>query len=161
MYELPWGKGRKLFNKGIGAVLLGNWALSTQVSHISGTPLGLPNYYINGNPALPSGQQTFNEWFNTSLALWTAVPTDVLRVTPLRSPNIRNPTGPQVNLTMQKQFRFTEHQSLEFRAQAFNFTNTPLFGGPNTTPTSPLFGQITISQINLPRQVELALTYSF
>jgi hypothetical protein len=62
---------------------------------------------------------------------------------------------------MQKQFRFTEHQSLEFRAQAFNFTNTPLFGGPNTTPTSPLFGQITISQINLPRQVELALTYSF
>jgi hypothetical protein len=40
-------------------------------------------------------------------------------------------------------------------------TNTLLFGGPNTTPTSPLFGQITISQINLPRQVELALTYRF
>jgi hypothetical protein len=161
MYQLPWGRGKKLLNKGIAATLLGNWVLGAQVSHTSGTPLGLPNYYINGNPALPAGQQTLTQWFDTTPSLWTPVPADTLRVAPLRSPNIRNMTGPQVNLTMQKQFRFNERHSVEFRAQAFNFTNTPLYGSPNTTPTSPLFGQITVSQINLPRQVELALTYRF
>jgi hypothetical protein len=44
---------------------------------------------------------------------------------------------------------------------AFNVTNTPIFGAPNTTPSSTLFGVVPVTQINLPRDVELGFRYSF
>jgi outer membrane receptor protein involved in Fe transport len=51
-----------------------------------------------------------------------------------------------------------EHQ-LMFRADLFNIFNHSNFGNPNTTLTSPLFGQITSA--SSPRVVQLALKYRF
>ena len=48
-----------------------------------------------------------------------------------------------------------------FKATAFNVANTPIFGAPNTTVTSPLFGVVPITQINLARCVELGVKFSF
>ncbi len=63
----------------------------------SGTPVNLPNYEIVGDPKLTSGQD-LNHWFDTSPAMWIQRPPDTLRITPLRSPNIRRHTAPQVDL---------------------------------------------------------------
>jgi hypothetical protein len=39
--------------------------------------------------------------------------------------------------------------------------NTPIFDPPNTSPSSSLFGVVPVTQINLPRDVELGFRYAF
>ena len=59
------------------------------------------------------------------------------------------PVGVQV-------FPLTEKLRVQFRAEAFNATNTPVFGLPNVSFGSANFGVIT-AQANSPRQMQLAL----
>jgi len=51
------------------------------------------------------------------------------------------------------------HQAFEMRAEAFNATNTPPFGAPNTTVGSAAFGTITTA--GDPRVIQLALKFIF
>lgn len=51
--------------------------------------------------------------------------------------------------------------NLEFRAEAYNLTNTPAFGYPNTSVTSSAFGLVTLTQTNDPRLLQLALKLNF
>lgn len=82
-------------------------------------------------------------------------------MTPFRSSNIRRHTAPQTDLTLMREFYIREGHKFQFRVTAFNLTNSPIFNFPNTTPTSPLFGVVPITQINLPRSVELGFRYAF
>jgi len=159
--ELPFGPKKQFLNRGFTGKIVGGWQLSWTGTAQSGTPIGLPDYYINGDPRLPSDQQTLNRWFNTTSSLWTIRPPDTLRTAKLRSPNIRRNTAPQFNSTLTRSFNITERQRVQFKLTAFNLANTPIFGNPNTTPTSPLFGVVPITQINLPRALELGFRYSF
>lgn len=52
-----------------------------------------------------------------------------------------------------------EKHQVQVRASAFNLSSTPIFGAPNTTTASPLFGMVPITQINLARAVELGLRW--
>ncbi len=159
--ELPFGPKRRYFNHGLVGGVVGGWQMSWTGSAQSGTPISLPDYYINGDPRLPSDQQTLSHWFNTSSSIWGIRPPDTLRTAKLRSPNIRRNSAPQFNTSVIRNFRITERQKIQVKASAFNLANTPVFGNPNTTPTSPLFGVVPITQINLPRAVELGFRYSF
>jgi hypothetical protein len=76
-------------------------------------------------------------------------------------PGIRTPRPPQVNASLFKTFNLTEAIHLQFRAEAFNLTNTPWFGVPNTAINSPNFGQVAKVQANDPRSLQLALRLSF
>jgi hypothetical protein len=84
----------------------------------------------------------------------------------LRGPDQRN-----LDLGIQRSFSVTESSTLDFRAEFFNFTNTPHFGlplndfsacAPQPTPNtcSGAFGVISSSAGN-PRIVLLALRYRF
>jgi hypothetical protein len=68
------------------------------------------------------------------------------------------------DLSIAKDFKFTERQTLEFRTDMVNFTNTPIFNfgqefsGQHTAGASN-FGEIFTSQGA--RQIQFALKYSF
>jgi len=158
--EFPFGPKKKWAQSGFASHLARNWQLSWTGVCQSGTPMSYPDYYIHGDPKLPSGQ-SLDRRFDTSPAIWVQRPADTLRVAPFRSPNIRRHSAPQFDMTLLRGFRIREGHTLQFKASAFNLSNTPIFGFPNTSPTSPLFGVVPIRQINLPRSVEIGFRYAF
>jgi hypothetical protein len=159
--EAPFGRNKPWLNHGLASKVAGGWQMTWSGTVQSGPPIALPDYYIYGNPQLPSDQQTFSKWFNTSPQIWVQRPSDTLRTAKLYSPNIRRNTAPQVSATVLRNFRIRERQTFQFRVSAFNLTNTPIFGAPNNNPASPLFGVVPITQINLPRALELGFRYAF
>ena len=159
--EFPFGRGKPWLSHGLASKAAGGWQMSWSGVAQSGVPIALPDYYIYGDPQLPSSQQTFSHWFNTSKQIWVQRPSDTLRTAKLYSPNIRTNSAPQVSTTVLRNFRIKERQNFQFRVTAFNLTNTPIFGAPNTTPASPLFGVVPITQVNLARSLELGFRYTF
>jgi hypothetical protein len=59
-----------------------------------------------------------------------------------------------------KAITFLEHRSLEFRFEAFNTTNHPNWGAPNTTFTSASFGRILSTSTNM-RDLQFGLKLNF
>src|SRR5262249_4995067 len=57
-------------------------------------------------------------------------------------------------------FGHDERYNLQFRAELFNLANRVRFGDPGMVLNTPLFGVIS-SQINSPRQIQLALKLIF
>ena len=53
-----------------------------------------------------------------------------------------------------------EGHALQFRWEAFNLLNHPVWGLPNTTLSSPQFGRITSTNGSM-RQMQFALKYTF
>jgi len=92
---------------------------------------------------------------------------------------IRTPWAQQTSLGLEKRFKITDQTKLQFKAEAFNLTNTPIFGGPNTgNITDPLtrndnipdpnapgawsgYGTVGANQQNSPRQIQLSLKVLF
>ncbi len=66
-----------------------------------------------------------------------------------------------------KDFKMTEKQTLQFRAEFFNIFNHPQFSNPNAALNNlPFFGQTTgtvntVEGFNTSRQIQFALRYSF
>jgi hypothetical protein len=65
-----------------------------------------------------------------------------------------------VDFSIFKNFQLHERTSLEFRAEAFNLTNTAVFGAPGTTLGTPTFGVVSATA-NKPRQLQFALKFKF
>ena len=82
-------------------------------------------------------------------------PGNLSRNTSLRSDRLEN-----VDFSIFKNFRIRDRAQLQFRGEAFNLANHPVFGAPNTTVGSLTFGQVT-SQANGPRQLQFALKLRF
>jgi hypothetical protein len=72
---------------------------------------------------------------------------------------VRGPGLKQYDLSLMKQFRVTESNRLEFRAEFFNLTNTPQFNSPNISAPSVTFGELTGAQGE--RNIQFALKYYF
>jgi hypothetical protein len=68
----------------------------------------------------------------------------------------RGPSFTTLDFSLVKNIYFTEGVKLQIRGEAFNLTNTPVFGLPNTTVRNPGFGVIG-SQSNQPRNLQIAL----
>jgi hypothetical protein len=86
---------------------------------------------------------------------WDESSGDVGRTIDMRGPG-------QVNWDMSvfKNFVVKEKLKAQFRAEALNAMNTPLFYGPNVSFGSSSFGKIT-TQANFSRQLQMALRFSF
>ncbi len=160
IYEFPVGPKRRWLSGGLLSHLIGGWQLGWSGVLQKGPPMSYPDYYIHGNPKLTSGQ-TLDRWFDTSPSIWVQRPPETWRVTPLRSPNIRRHSAPQFDASLIREFLVREGHKFQVKVSSFNVTNTPVFGFPTTSPTSQLFGVVSIRQINLPRSVELGFRYVF
>ena len=73
--------------------------------------------------------------------------------------NIKAPGTWQFDAALSRVFRFRETQSLEFRAEAYNVTNSFRPGNPSVALNSNTFGQIRTSLA--PRITQFALKYMF
>lgn len=62
---------------------------------------------------------------------------------------------------MFKAFTLHERLRLQFRAEAFNATNSPQLGSPSTSLTSTAAGTVGLTQSNDPRNIQLALRLMF
>jgi hypothetical protein len=159
-YEFPLGPRRRWLSSGVISHLVGGWQFNWISIIQSGTPMSYPDFHIHGNPKLDRGQ-TLDRWFNTARDIWVQRAADSLRTAPLRSPNIRRHTTAQMDLALNRDFLVREGHRFQLKVSAFNATNTPIFGFPNTDPNSPLFGVVPITQINSPRSIELGFRYFF
>lgn len=90
-----------------------------------------------------------------------------LRGAPFQIGSIRNPNAPIGNASVSKRVNITENINAQFRFEAFNYTNTAVFNGPDTTPTNSTFGTVSGAtsvvngQSNLPRVVQLGAKINF
>jgi hypothetical protein len=173
-YDLPLFKNSSAWLRNIA----GGWKVNGVAALQSGVPIGTPGgVFLIGDPRLPEGQQSLARWFNTctltaagarqscasanETPVFQVQPAFTLRSHSTRFSNIRTSRPPQIDLSLFKTFTLKEGLALQFRAEAFNFTNTPWFGGPNTTVGSAAFGVVTASQVNDQRNVQLALKLVF
>jgi hypothetical protein len=126
---------------------------------------------------LPSGQQSVARWFNplkiddpnnsgygkvgfvsnSAQQLASNIRTFPFRFGFLRTDKINN-----FDLSMQKKTLVREGKQIVFRMDWLNAFNHPLFGQPNLTVTSPVFGSIqTSTQANYPRRIEFGFQFVF
>ena len=99
--------------------------------------------------------RTVAKYFNT--AAFTAVPQFVIGNSsrnPVRGPGLQN-----ADLMIGKTFRINERFNLEFRAEAFNVSNTPPLNDPNGSFGSAAFGSITAA--GNPRDFEFVAKLRF
>jgi hypothetical protein len=175
VYDLPFGKGKRLVSSGIGAAVLGGWRVSSFLTLMTGLPL----YFTASSTSLqtPDNTQTpdlvapvqilhgigiGNPWFSASSFAAPAGKTfgNVGRNF-LSGPGFFN-----LDASLSKSIQFTERCNLDLRLEAFGVTNTPQFffaanGGvaAGTTLGSSSFGQITSASGG--RQLQLGAKFTF
>jgi hypothetical protein len=186
VWQLPFGRGRQVGgNVGRGwDLLIGGWEYNWIATFQSGFPVDLPgNVNIVGDIA--GDEQTKNFWFNPCVAnvagtastrpndthtnfntpcnnpAWQLRGPNTLRTTQFRTGEFRTPTEPQVDMSINKRFNFTERINAQFRFEMFNALNTPVRSGPNTNPTDPNFGLIPNNTSNFARQIQLGFKLNF
>ena len=71
---------------------------------------------------------------------------------------LRGPGQSSVDLSIFKTFTIREGLKAQFRAEALNAFNTPLFRSPNTAFGNANFGKVT-SQANFPRLIQLGVRF--
>ena len=166
-YMLPFGRAQR-FQTGnrLADAVGGGWQINAIATLTSGTPYTISysgdvantgNTYqgvdLAGNPQLTN--RTISKWFNTAAFRAPAQYTygNVGRNT-LRSDWYRD-----VDLSVFRRFSLDRVQ-MEFRAEAFNFTNTSVWAAPNATFNSTTFGQVS-STASTQRELQLALKVYF
>lgn len=162
-WDLPIGWGRRFLpnvNK-LASYFVNGWALDWIATYYSGAPVNKPDAIFNCGGYSAANGQTAAHWFNNSASCYQARPLYTLRTTEDRFSNIRAPSAPQINLSVEKTFWLTDRWILQFRGEAYNLSNTPIFGAPNTDFHDPRFGQLPVQQSNFPRYVQIAAKIIF
>ena len=173
-YELPFGKGKKYL--GSNKVLdytVGGWQANVVMLFQSGMPLAVtqgnnlnsvietsvqrPN--ATGISPVTSGrtEDRLTDYFNA--VAFSSAPQftfgNVSRTIGFAGPGTRN-----FDLSIMKTFTIMEKFKGQFRAEALNAFNHPLFNGPDSDYGNANFGTIT-QQGNFPRYIQLGMRFMF
>ena len=149
VYELPFGKGKKLLNSS-GAVshFTSGWELAGIASARTGLPVNITlsraaSALLDGNtsgqrpnlvPGVPiyATNQNINNWFNP--AAFSAPANGAWGNLGRYIAN--GPGAYEIDSSLQKRFHVTERVALHFRASAFNLFNHPEYKVPSSSAGS-------------------------
>lgn len=145
VYELPWGRGRPMGLSGIADAIAGGWRINGVYSAYSGTPFTVTASANSLNA--PGSNQVADQVADLIKIGGVGPGAQYYSISSFRDPNVqrapntfrfgnmgrnsvRGPGYQKVDLALFKDFRITERFVLQFKAESFNFTNTPRFGNP-------------------------------
>jgi hypothetical protein len=162
VWDLPVGKGRKFLNtsNAVASHFVSGWQLDWIYTYNSGYPTGWPDL-VNSCGDWHAANQNRYAWFNNDKKCYQTRQSFTFRVVPDRFSDIRNPATKQLNIALEKTTRISERFKWTLRAEAFNLTNTPGYGGPDTSFGSDRFGMLPNNQQNWPRLVQLSAKFFF
>lgn len=166
VFELPFGKGRRHLQTGIGNVILGGWQWSNIFSVYSGRPvnvtLGFDNANNGGSSQRPNlkgnpvpENQTRESWIRKDAFAAPAVFTFGNAGRNI----LRGPSSTNLDVSLIRTIPLGERQSLQFRGEFFNILNIVNFGLPDSNFSSNNFGVITSA--GSARSIQFALKLSF
>ncbi len=175
VYELPFGRGKRWAAAGAPAALLGGWQINGMLSAYQGRPYTLSSSGASLN--MPGNSQTPDQvkpevaklgkagddgtWFDTT----AFAPVTEVRFGNVGRNTMRGPGVVDMDLSLFRNFQFTEQLRLEFRAESFNLSNTPHFSNPASGVQSADFGRILSTQtadvLGRSREFRLGLRLSF
>ncbi|WP_263385125.1 TonB-dependent receptor [Granulicella arctica] len=185
LYGLPVGRGGMLASNahGVLGAVINDWQFEWIFTNNGGTPSGFPNndiYTCGGSYNIRPAKRSYKSYLNnTENNCFTTFPEYTAVTQKPLTTSVRNPSGQQTAFGLEKKFHVREGMNLQFKGEAFNATNTPIFGGPNTggpeqapsrntsvgDPTQPGawsgYGTIGSTEQNFPRQIQLSLKLLF
>jgi hypothetical protein len=157
--------------------IAGGWQLNGIWTWQSGMPIGLtasstgvndrPN--VNPGVSLAATNQSIASWFNNipagqSGSAFALPPAYTYGNASRTLANINGPRFFDIDASIFKDFVLRDRFKFQFRAEAYNLTNTPTFSVPIASVTSATFGQVTSTSNGGPlhyREVQLSLRFSF
>jgi hypothetical protein len=179
-YELPFGSNKPWLNQGFIKHIAGGWAVSAIYTYDAGRPIAVSytnvsNLDSSSTLSRPNSVPGVSDkahggpkislngtgvYFNK--AAFSATPTYSFGTAPRYLPDVNYPTAWNLDTMIEKSTRLSERYALSFRAEAFNTLNNVTFGAPTTSFTSSTFGEeATLSQQNIPRDIQISLRLSF
>jgi hypothetical protein len=172
-WRLPFGRDRRFVREGALARLIGGFSVNAIAQAQSGLPISIsatnaslqglafnslrPNVVGDVNTSADSKADRIRRYFNP-LAFAQPAPY-AFGDAPRTLPNLRGPGYFTTNLSLQRDFHFTENARLQIRAEAFNVFNRANFQTPGTAFGAANFGVITSTED--PRQIQLAARIYF
>jgi len=172
-WRLPFGHDRRFVREGALARLVGGFSVNAIAQAQSGFPLSIgatnaslqglafnslrPNIVGEVNTSADSKADRILHYFNAAAFAQPAPYT--FGNAPRTLPNLRAPGYFTTNLSLQREFHFTENARLQIRAEAFNAFNRANFQIPGTVLGAANFGVITGTED--PRQIQFAARIYF
>jgi hypothetical protein len=128
---------------------------------VQDAPLGCrPDAVPGADSNLPSDQQDPKHFFNTAAFVDRLPGGTALRYANAGRDVTVGPGIIDIDFSVAKNFKFTESQHIEFRAEFFNLPNHPIFAAPGSTVGTGTYGVISSTQVDS-RQLQFGLKYVF
>ena len=174
-YDLPFGRNRAMLaNMPKWAdYIIGGWKTNGIWRIADGRPLtfgladgnAIPTYgamrpNISGTPKRNHGSDWVDNYF-ADTSVFSRPDDFTLGNAPRALGSIRSPWSFTTDLSLAKQFPIREEMFFEVRLEARNAFNHPVFGTPDTTVDDGDFGKIFYQSGNGPREMQLALKFTF
>ncbi len=157
VYELPIGKGKAFdFHSRLADTMIGGWTVNTNITFQSGPPLSWGNVIYYGGPLNYNAHQPDGYAFNTTQFNTVASQQLVFNIRSFSTMfnNLRRDPTKNLDLSLLKNFHFTEQAYFQLRFESFNTTNRVGFAAPQLSPTNASFGVIG-AQANTPRRIQI------
>ena len=163
LWEIPYKPPNSILR-----AVAGGWQMNGITSIQSGRPITL-SASITGGGNRPNwvpgasdktADQNLYHWYNT--AAFTQPPSYTYGNVSRTLPDINGPRFFDMDASLFKTFPLTERFKLQFRAEAFNLTNTPSFEPPGGSLNSATYGVVTSTMTPAhTREIQFALRLSF
>ncbi|MDR3409936.1 MAG: TonB-dependent receptor [Formivibrio sp.] len=176
VFPLPFGAGKSIrTGNSVANYLIGGWQFNGIGSLNNGPHYdvqddngisNINNFYgveranLVGNPHENSSSYPLDKTHPININAFADPPGGTFGTMGRNS--LRADWGRNLDLSFFRAFKLSETRKFEFRAEAFNATNTPVMGAPDTyLPDGPGYFGVVSSTANTERQLQVALKFYF